>query len=138
MAESAQGALRLVLADDDEIVREVYRYALPADGFEVRLASDGAEAFQLYLEWQPQMMVLDIQMPEMSGYALLKRIREHEKGWDKPTAIVMATAMSDKSDIMDCLQLGIQGYVVKPIRPEEIASRLASYYQAFIEKREGR
>ncbi len=124
--------LKVLVADDDEVMQFIYREGLSQEGFELNFAGNGREALLLYQSWEPHLVVLDIQMPEMSGYMVLKKIRSMEQESGRRTAVVMATSLADKSDIMDCARVGIQGYVIKPVKSEEIATRLAGYYQTFI------
>ncbi|MBI5750203.1 MAG: response regulator [Nitrospinae bacterium] len=95
-----------------------------------RLYSNGSDAIELYKSWSPDIIILDIMMPIMSGYEALKKIREMEKSRkEKSTTIIMVTAMSSKDDILDCANLGIQGYIIKPFKHTEISSQILSYYQ---------
>ncbi|TBR20957.1 MAG: response regulator [Candidatus Nitrosotenuis sp.] len=99
--------------------------------YDKKIATNGREALEIYEAWQPDLIVLDIVMPEVTGYTALRQIREMEKTNGRQTAIVMATALSDKSDIVDCARIGIQGYIIKPFKHTDIATRLENYYAVF-------
>jgi CheY-like chemotaxis protein len=121
--------LKILIADDDKSIQALYNKGLSDDWYEKRIVGNGNDAVEIYKSWRPDIIVLDIMMPIMSGYEVLKKIREIEKyGKDKSTAIIMSTAMSSKNDILDCAKLGIQGYIVKPFKHTEISSKILSYY----------
>lgn len=123
--------MKVLLVDDSKLVLDLYALGLSDALYEKKTAMNGREAVEIYESWNPDMIVLDIVMPEVTGYTALKQIRELEKINGRRTAIVMATALSDKSDIVDCARVGIQGYIIKPFKHTEIASRLEGYYFAF-------
>ncbi len=118
--------LKVLIADDSKVSQIMIDEALSGDLYSKRAAVNGQEALDLYYKWQPDIILLDIMMPLVSGYAALKEIRRHEKSGNakKKTAVIMLTALSDKESIVDCLKLGIQGYMVKPFRKEELCGRI--------------
>ncbi len=117
--------IKILIAEDDKDTLELYRKGLAEDLFDMRLAANGKEALGLYQEWRPDIIVLDIVMPVMTGYSVLKEIRE--KMHDQTTKIVMATSLSTKHDIIDCSKLGIHGYIIKPFQFKEIGSIIINY-----------
>lgn len=117
---------KILIADDDRSVRVLYDIGLSDDEFEKRFASNGKEALDIYEEWSPDILLLDIMMPELSGYSVLKEIRETRQ--DKSITIIMATSMSGREDVLDCLKLGIQGYLVKPFRHAELREKINAYH----------
>lgn len=120
--------LKLLIAEDDKVTRLIYQKGLPKTIFEIRMDADGSEALKTYKEWEPDVILLDIMMPVLNGFQALHKIRTQFK--DKATTIIMATSMSEKSGIMECAKLGIQGYVIKPLPREEIASTIVKYHRA--------
>ncbi|MEE8483879.1 MAG: response regulator [Nitrospinota bacterium] len=121
--------LKILVADDDKTVQLLYKKGLPEDKFDIKIVGDGSEALETFNSWKPDIVVLDIMMPVKSGYVALKEIRESEEGNAEKTVVIMATAMADKNDIMDCLKLGIQGYMVKPFKHSEIAGKITACYK---------
>jgi two-component system, OmpR family, alkaline phosphatase synthesis response regulator PhoP len=119
--------LRIVIADDDKSLRVLYEKGLSNEQFEKRFAANGKEALDLYRQWKPDIMLLDVFMPVMTGYSVLKEIREKQK--DSATVIIMATSLSSREDIRDCVSLGIQGYLMKPISHREISAYILSCVQ---------
>ncbi len=123
--------MKILLVDDSKLVLDLYNLGLSDELYEKKIAINGREALEMYENWHPDMIVLDIVMPEVTGFTALKQIRELERTNGRNTAIVMATALSDKSDIVDCARIGIQGYIIKPFKHSDIAARLEGYYAAF-------
>jgi len=114
--------IRILIAEDDKSIRELYDKGLVDDMFEKRFAENGKEALEAFQEWKPDLLVLDIVMPVMTGFIVLQEIRNTLK--DTITPIVMATSMSDPQDVRDCVKFGIQGYIVKPFKFKEIGNRI--------------
>ncbi len=118
--------LKVLIADDSKVSQIMIDEALSSELYSKRPAVNGQEALDLYYKWGPDVILLDIMMPLVSGYTALKEIRLHEKNEKKPkkTVVIMLTALSDKESIVDCMKLGIQGYMVKPFHKEELCSRI--------------
>jgi len=107
---------KVLIADDVEAISALIQSFLPAAAFETRVAHDGAQALEIFLEWRPEVVLLDIMMPIQSGYQVLKAIRA--QGAD--TVVVMLTSRSSQDDVVSCSKIGIDGYLVKPIRPKSL------------------
>ena len=118
--------LKVLIADDSKVSQIMIDEALSDELYSKRPAVNGQEALDLYFKWRPDVILLDIMMPLVSGYAALKAIRQHEKTekTQKKTVVIMLTALSDKESIVDCMKVGIQGYMVKPFNKEELCSRI--------------
>jgi len=119
--------IKTLIAEDDKSISLIYEIGLNREVFEKRFITNGDDVLEAYEDWGPDILILDIMLPGTSGYAILKVIREKEQ--NTGTAIIMATSLSDRSAVMDCLELGIQGYIVKPFTHKEISQRVLSYYQ---------
>ena len=117
--------IKILIAEDDKDTVELYRKGLAEDLFEMRFTLNGKETLDLYEEWRPDIIVLDIVMPVMTGYSVLKEIREKRN--DRTTKIVMATSLKKRHDIIDCSKLGIHGYIIKPFQYNEIGSIIIDY-----------
>ncbi|MBN2123513.1 MAG: response regulator [Deltaproteobacteria bacterium] len=118
--------LTILIAEDDKRMQMVYDTGLPSAVFEKHFAENGKEALEIYNSLHPDIIVLDILMPVMSGYDALRKIREELE--DTSTAIIMATSKAGEEDVMACIRHGIQGYVLKPFKWTEIADRILKYY----------
>ncbi len=119
--------IRIMIAEDDRHVSLIYQVGLPDEVFEKLTVSSGDEVMKSFKEWKPDILILDIMLPGISGYAVLKAIREEMD--DTETPIIMATSLSGREAVLDCAQLGIQGYVVKPFTHKEIAEKVLGYFQ---------
>ncbi len=121
--------LKILVADDNKSVQALYNLGLKDELYEKKFALNGQEALDVYEAWQPDLVILDIMMPVMSGYQALKELREREKKSGKKTAVVISTGLSDKSDIVDCARLGIQGYIIKPFKHAELSGKIEGYLE---------
>ena len=119
--------LKLLICEDDQRVVDLYDKYIPSGAFEKKVAGNGREAFDLYGKWKPDLIILDIMMPEGNGLELLDRIRNVMK--DKTTSIVMATSKGDKEIILKCAKYAVQGYLVKPFNLKTLNNDLLEYYR---------
>lgn len=120
--------LKILIAEDEEVTRQLVQIAFK-DGkqFEVRVVSDGEQALAAFKTWQPDIVLLDIMMPHMNGFTALKTIRQTLN--DTTTTVVMVSSVADKRDIVACVKLGIQGYVLKPFEVKNLAETVAGYHR---------
>lgn len=118
--------LKILIADDDRNTHKLYRLGLDEHLYDMRFVENGKDAIDAWKEWQPDVLILDIMMPVMSGFVALKQIRHEELTSAKKTPIIVATCLSDKRDVMDCMKVGIQGYLVKPVKSGELAEKIES------------
>ena len=111
---------RLVLiADDDPHIREVVRFALENAGFTTAQAADGRETIEQFLSLRPDLVVLDIVMPEMDGTEVCRQIRAHSA-----TPIIFLSSRDEEVDRIIGLELGGDDYVTKPFSPRELVARV--------------
>ncbi len=112
---------KVLVADDDEDIRDLVRVLLERDGHEVRGAADGAEALRLLYAERPDVLLLDVDMPGLDGWTVLGRVRELS---DVP--VLMLTAKSSELDKVRGLRAGADDYVVKPFGRAELSARVAA------------
>jgi DNA-binding response OmpR family regulator len=118
--------LRVLIIEDCEITNRLYNRALPDEVFEKVFARDGKTGLESYQSGHPEILLLDIGLPVISGFSILKKIRQ-EFG-DKKIAIIMATAQTEEEDIIECAQFGIQGYILKPFSLSDIGEKILDYF----------
>lgn len=114
--------IKTLIVEDMAAISKMIDLALPADVFEKKFAADGQTALDIYQSFQPEIILLDIGLPVISGYNVLRTIRE--KFDDRQTTIIMQTSQTDKTDILECSRFGIQGYIAKPFSSLDLARRV--------------
>jgi two-component system, OmpR family, response regulator len=110
---------RILIADDEPSIREVISFALERAGFAVSVARNGAEALQVFRKSPPDLIILDIGMPEMDGLEVCKQIR---KSSDLP--ILFLSARDEEIDRVLGLEIGGDDYVTKPFSTRELVARV--------------
>lgn len=112
----------VLVVDDDGHIREVVRFALERAGYSVVEAADGAQALGQFEAQTPDVIVLDILLPEMDGLEVCRRIRAMPKGRTVP--IIFLSSRDDEFDRVLGLELGADDYVTKPFSPRELTARV--------------
>ena len=112
-------ARNILVVEDDRNISDLIRMYLEKEGFEVRSAYDGGKAVEEYDKQAPDMVLLDIMLPVMDGWAVCAHIREKGK-----TPIIMLTAKSDVGDRITGLEMGADDYLVKPFEMKELIARI--------------
>jgi two-component system sensor histidine kinase/response regulator len=113
-------ALRLLLAEDNLVNQKLAVRLLEKQGHSIVVANNGREAVE-FVERQPfDLVLMDVQMPEMDGFEATTVIRERERGTGRHVPILAMTAYAMKGDRERCLQAGMDGYISKPIQPREL------------------
>src|SRR3712207_9453612 len=110
---------RILVVDDDTSLAEMLTIVLQGEGFEATVVNDGAQALPTVRELQPDLVLLDLMLPGMSGIDVCRAIRA-ESG----VPIVMLTAKSDTVDVALGLESGADDSVVKPFKPKDLVARL--------------
>jgi CheY-like chemotaxis protein len=114
--------IKILIAEDNAVNRELLRELLELRGYTVLEACDGQEALQMIEQAQPELLLLDIGMPVMDGFAVIKRIRENPRLAKLPVVAVTAYAM--RGDLERILSSGFDGYLSKPVNPSSLAQEL--------------
>jgi DNA-binding response OmpR family regulator len=124
MSENApsDGQPVILAADDDPDIRELVAFRLERAGYTVLQAADGEEALALALEHTPDLAVLDVMMPKMDGFELVRRLRAEEA--TKRMPIIMLTARAQDSDVEEGFESGADDYLRKPFSPQELRARV--------------
>lgn len=114
---------RVLVADDDEVVRDVVRRYLERDGLDVTVAGDGVEALRVLGSERIDVAVLDVMMPGPNGLTLCRTLR---RGGGYPVPVILLTALGEEDDRIAGLEAGADDYVTKPFSPRELALRVRS------------
>ena len=112
-------ARKVLAVEDDRNISDLIRMYLEKEGFEVTTAFDGGTAVEKFREIQPDIVLLDIMLPVMDGWGVLKKIRETAK-----TPVIMLTAKGEVSDRISGLEMGADDYIVKPFEMKELIARI--------------
>ena len=110
---------KIMIVDDDRNICELLRLYIEKEGFETAIANDGKAAVQMFDSVNPDLMLLDIMLPELDGWQVCREIRKFS---DKP--IIMLTAKGETFDKVLGLELGADDYVVKPFEMKELLARI--------------
>jgi DNA-binding response OmpR family regulator len=113
------GATRILVVDDDDDIRGLLRTLLERIGAEVHDAADGRAGLREFHAWRPNLVVLDVSMPELDGWAVLERIRDMSE-----VPVLMLTARGDELERVRGLHAGADDYVVKPFGKQELVARV--------------
>jgi len=111
--------MRVLLVDDDTTLRRTLGIGLRAEGHDVLIAADGRTALEALREDRPDIMVLDLGLPDVSGMEVLRRLR----GWST-TPVVVLSARAESTEKVQALDLGADDYVTKPFGMEELLARI--------------
>ena len=112
-------ARNILVVEDDRNISDLIRMYLEKEGFDVRIAYDGGKAVEEFDREAPDMVLLDIMLPVMDGWAVCAHIREKAK-----TPIIMLTAKSEVNDRITGLEMGADDYLVKPFEMKELMARI--------------
>jgi len=113
---------KILIADDERDIRDLVAFALRFAGYEVLTTSNGEEAVRAVLEEAPDLILLDVRMPRMTGYEACRQIKEQPGAQDIP--IVFLSAKGQEAEVNAGLQLGAVEYIVKPFSPDDLLTRV--------------
>ncbi|MSO20862.1 MAG: response regulator transcription factor [Acidobacteria bacterium] len=113
---------KILMIEDDRDIIELVRYNLEKEGYRVTTAQDGATGLAQFRKSQPDLLILDLMLPRMSGLEICKELRRDTKARRIP--ILMLTARGEEADRIVGLELGADDYVTKPFSPRELVARV--------------
>ena len=113
---------RILIIEDDPQIQEMLKYAFAQEGWKLYPALTGEAGLKLLKDKGADCIILDIMLPGLDGFTVLKKIREDEE--NKTTPLIMCTARGEDADIVSGLELGADDYVVKPYSPRVLAARV--------------
>ena len=110
--------MKALIVDDDRVLADVVAFTLRREGFEVIQAYDGATGLARWASEQPDLVVLDVNMPKVDGFEVCRRIRAQAD-----TPILLLTVRGEEDDIVAGLEIGADDYIVKPFSPRQLVAR---------------
>ena len=121
----AEKQTKILVAEDEAMMSEIVVRKLDASGFDVKAAYDGKQALELWLKEKPDIVLLDLIMPEMDGFEVLKNIRRNKDAKIAETPVIILSNLWSNKDILKAQDLKIQGYLVKAyFTTEEILNKV--------------
>ena len=119
--------LDILLVEDNQVNQKVAAAMLKKKGHRITIAGNGVKALEAFDQAAFDMVLMDVQMPEMGGFEATACIREREADTGRRTPVIAMTAHAMKGDRQRCLEAGMDGYVAKPIRPEKLFAAIAEF-----------
>jgi len=114
---------KIAIIEDDPVISQMYRMKFEANGFDVQLASNGNLGISLVESFLPDMILLDLQMPEMNGTDALKVIRKND--WGRNIPVIVLTNMGEEESPKELRALGIHSYIVKAnLTPKQVVQQV--------------
>ncbi len=114
---------KIAIIEDDPVISQMYRMKFEAEGFDVQLADNGKRGVAMVESFQPDIILLDLQMPQMNGEEALKEIRDEEWGMNIP--VIILTNLGEEEAPKTLHALGIHSYIVKAdLTPRQVVDRV--------------
>ncbi len=113
---------KILIAEDERDIRDLIAFTLSFAGHQVIATSNGEEACQKAIDVKPDLILLDVRMPRMSGYETCQKLKAHEKTRDIP--IVFLSAKGQESEVKAGMEYGAEEYIVKPFSPDKLTERI--------------
>lgn len=126
--------VKILIVDDEPDIIEFIGYNLKSKGFVTSTAKDGVEALRKAKDFRPDLILLDVMMPNKDGIQTLKEIRQMPEFDD--TAVIFLTALSDERSEIEGLKTGADDYIAKPIKPELLTTRINAALRRFRKEEE--
>ena len=110
---------RILIVEDEKKIARFLELELTHEGYEVQTAGDGRSGLEQAQSWQPDLLILDLMLPELSGIEVCRRLRH-----DSDVPIIMLTARSEERDELQGFELGVDEYISKPFSPKILVARV--------------
>ncbi len=119
------GMTKIAIIEDDPTINQMYRMKFEAEGFDTEMADDGQRGVELVESFRPDIILLDLQMPQMNGVEALTEIRSHDWGKDIPVLILTNLGAEEAPD--ELKKLDVTSYIVKAdLTPKQVVARVKS------------
>jgi CheY-like chemotaxis protein len=113
---------RILVAEDERDIRDLISFTLQFAGFEVHVVANGAAAVELAPTLQPDLILMDVRMPRMTGYQACEALKQLPETKDTP--VIFLSAKGQESEIQEGLGVGAVEYILKPFAPDELIQRV--------------
>ena len=123
---------KILIAEDEKDIRELIVFSLNFAGFEVVAAVDGQEALEKALEAKPDLIMMDVRMPRMTGYEACAKMKQMDEL--KHIPVVILSAKGQESEIQTGLNVGAYEYILKPFAPDELIQRVKKIVESLPQK----
>lgn len=117
---------KILIVDDDNNIAELIALYLTKECFETKIVNDGEEALKEFVSFRPDLIILDLMLPEVDGFDICRQVRE-----EKNTPIIMVSAKKDDIDKIRGLGLGADDYMTKPFSPSELVARVKAHMERY-------
>ncbi len=114
--------IKILVAEDERDIRELIAFTLRFAGFDVELASNGEDAVKKAPQMQPDLILMDVRMPRMTGYQACDALKKLPETEDIP--VVFLSAKGQESEIQEGLEAGAMDYILKPFAPDELTAQV--------------
>lgn len=113
---------KIAIVEDDTLINQMYRMKFESEGFDVQVADNGKSGLEMIQTFQPNLVLLDLQMPEMTGDQVLKSMREQEWGKNTPVIILTNTGVEESPKVLK--ELNVLSYFVKAeLTPSQVVAK---------------
>ncbi len=119
---------KILIAEDERDIRDLIAFTLRFNGYEVVAARDGEQALILVAAEQPDLVLLDVRMPRMTGYEVCRRIKADKSVRHIP--VVFLSAKGQESEVQAGMEAGAVDYILKPFSPSELIARVAALIES--------
>ena len=133
-ADASSRPPRVLIAEDDPPSAELLEAYFSETDYQTQTAADGEETLRKVQQWQPDLVLLDVMMPKISGFEVCKRLRSNPA--TRETTVLMITALDQPSDVDRAVEAGTNDFLTKPINKTELLLRVRSLLQSQPNKRE--
>lgn len=123
--------MTILVVDDELLIRKVIREYLESENYKVLEAENGLDALRVLSSNKVNLIILDIMMPKMDGFACLEEIRK-----TKDIPVIMLSAMKEETDKLNSFNLGVDDYVTKPFSPKELIARVKAHLKRTVNNEE--
>ena len=114
---------KIAVIEDDQTISQMYRMKFEADGFDVQLANNGKKGIEIVHSFRPDIVLLDLQMPEVGGAEALTEIRKHD--WGKDVPVIILTNLGEEESPASLKSLNVTSYIVKAdMTPSQVVAKV--------------